>query len=74
MEPLRGLDLKSLLADHGISRRAFLKWASATTAMLMLPPVFERKVAEAAALANRIPVIWIDCQDCAGNSEALLRS
>ena len=23
---------------------------------------------------NRVPVIWLECQDCAGNSEALLRS
>ena len=27
MEPLSGLDLRSLLAERGIGRRAFLQWA-----------------------------------------------
>ncbi|HEY5989398.1 MAG TPA: hydrogenase small subunit, partial [Streptosporangiaceae bacterium] len=74
MEPLSGLNLSGLLAEHGIKRRTFLAWASATTAALMLPPTFEPLVARATALANRIPVLWIECQDCAGNSEAFLRT
>jgi quinone-reactive Ni/Fe-hydrogenase small subunit len=74
MRPLSGLNLKKLLADNGISRRTFLKWVSATTALLMLPPRFEPLVARAAALTNRIPVIWIEAQSCTGNSEALLRA
>ena len=74
MEPLSGIDVKRLLAQHGISRRTFLGWVSATTALLMLPPRFEPLVARAAAVTNRIPVIWIECQSCTGNSEALLRA
>jgi len=74
MEPLSGLNLRRLLAEHGIKRRTFLAWASATTAALMLPPTFEPLVVRAAGLANRIPMLWIECQDCAGNSEAFLRS
>jgi quinone-reactive Ni/Fe-hydrogenase small subunit len=74
MQPLSGLNLKKLLADNGISRRTFLKWVSATTALLMLPPKFEPLVAKAAAVTNRIPVIWIEAQSCTGNSEALLRA
>jgi quinone-reactive Ni/Fe-hydrogenase small subunit len=73
-EPLSGLDLRSLLREHGIGRRAFLQWVSATTAMLTLPPLLEPMVAEAAAVMNRVPVIWIEGQSCRGNSEALLRS
>lgn len=57
-----------------LTRRDFLKWVSATTAMLMLPPQFEPLVAQAAEVMNRVPVIWINIQDCAGNTEALLRS
>jgi len=68
------IDIKEVLEDEGISRRDFLKWASAMTAMLMLPASFTPLVAEAAELMNRLPVIWIELQDCAGNSEALLRS
>jgi quinone-reactive Ni/Fe-hydrogenase small subunit len=74
MQPLSGLNLKKLLADNGISRRTFLKWVSAATALLMLPPRFEPLLARAAAVTNRIPVIWIEAQSCTGNSEALLRA
>ena len=42
--------------------------------MLMLPASFTPLVAEAAEVMNRIPVVWIELSDCAGNSEALLRS
>ena len=68
------ISIKEVLEDEGVSRRDFLKWASAVTAMLMLPSSFTPLVAEAAQLMNRVPVIWIELQDCAGNSEALLRS
>ncbi|MDD5406351.1 MAG: hydrogenase small subunit [Sulfurovaceae bacterium] len=68
------LDLQAALFDEGIDRRDFLKWASATTAMLMLPASFTPLVADAVQVMNRIPVIWIELSDCAGNSEALLRS
>lgn len=68
------LDFESLLEDEGMERRDFMKWVSAATAMLMLPPMFSPLVAEAAELMNRAPVVWLELQDCAGNSEALLRS
>ena len=74
MEPLSGLSLPALLVEHRLSRRNFMMWASAMTAALMLPPMFEKQVAEAASLLNRVPVIWIEGQDCAGNSEAFIRS
>lgn len=72
--PLKPLDVENLLESEGVNRRDFLKWASATTAALMLPASFTPLVAQAATLMNRVPVIWIELQDCAGNSEALLRS
>ena len=68
------MDFRQTIEDEGIDRRDFMKWASATTAMLMLPASFTPLVAEAAVLTNRLPVIWIELSDCAGNSEALLRS
>ncbi len=67
-------DFTESIEEHGLERRDFLKWASATTAMLMLPASFTPLVAEAAVLMNRVPVIWVELSDCAGNSEALLRS
>ena len=67
-------DFMSTVEEEGLERRDFLKWASATTAMLMLPASFTPLVAEAAVMMNRVPVVWIELQDCAGNSEALIRS
>ncbi len=75
LTPLKNrLDFKETIFDEGVNRRDFMKWASATTAMLMLPSVFTPLVAEAAELMNRVPVIWIELSDCAGNTEALIRS
>ncbi|CAB1128570.1 Hydrogenase small subunit [Candidatus Hydrogenisulfobacillus filiaventi] len=58
----------------GYTRRDFLKWTSMLTAAMMLPPVFEPRVARAASLTHRVPVIWINLQDCDGNTESLLRT
>jgi len=74
LTPVNKVSISEILEDEGVSRRDFLKWASAVTAMLMLPSSFTPLVADAAQLMNRVPVIWIELQDCAGNSEALLRS
>ncbi len=74
LEPRNNIDFQEMLSDHGTDRREFMKWASATTAMLMLPPMFTPLIAEATELMTRVPVIWLELQDCAGNSEALIRS
>uniref|UniRef100_UPI0040489131 hydrogenase small subunit n=1 Tax=Aliarcobacter sp. TaxID=2321116 RepID=UPI0040489131 len=73
-EPLKDIDMMDVIESEGVNRRDFMKWVSATTATLMLPPMFAPLVAEATELMNRVPVIWIELQDCAGNTEALLRS
>lgn len=73
-KPLREIDMMEVIETEGVNRRDFMKWVSATTATLMLPPMFAPLVAEATELMNRVPVIWIELQDCAGNTEALLRS
>ena len=73
-KPLRDIDMMEVIETEGVNRRDFMKWVSATTATLMLPPMFAPLVVEATELMNRVPVIWIELQDCAGNTEALLRS
>jgi len=75
LTPLKNrLEVDDLLEGQGINRRDFMKWASAVTGMLMLPASFTPLVADAALLMNRAPVIWIELSDCAGNTEAMLRS
>jgi len=68
------LSIDDMLDTQGVNRRDFMKWASAVTGMLMLPSSFTPLVADAALLMNRAPVIWIELSDCAGNTEAMLRS
>ena len=72
--PVREGSVLDQLRRRGITRRDFLKWATATTALLALPPEFTGRVARAAQLATRVPVVWQELQSCAGNSEALIRS
>jgi hydrogenase small subunit len=62
------------LRRRGVSRRAFLKFCGAMTAVLALPPSFAPRVAAALATAPRLPVIWLEGQDCAGNTEGFLRA
>jgi len=66
--------IKNLLNEGGFGRRDFMKWAGAMTAMLTLPASFTPIVAEAAELADRLPVIWLHMAECTGCSESLIRS
>jgi hydrogenase small subunit len=62
------------LLARGISRRAFLKFSAAMSAALSLPGSYAPRIAAAVASAPRVPVIWLEGQDCAGNTEAFLRA
>ncbi len=66
--------LTEQLENAGISRRSFLQWSAITTAALMLPPVFNSRVARAAEQFSRVPVVWLHFAECTGCSEALLRT
>ena len=59
---------------HGVTRRDFLKWSSIMGTFLMLPPVFGSKIAKAAEMSNRLPVVWLNFAECTGCTEALLRT
>jgi len=67
-------ELHQLLKDRGFSRRDFIKWTSAMTAALMLPPIFRPMVAKAAENFSRLPVVWLHLAECTGCTEAFLRS
>ena len=41
---------------------------------LAMPPAFAHDIVRGLQNAPRIPIIWLEAQDCAGNSEALLRA
>lgn len=63
-----------ILKNYGVSRRDFLKYCTAVGATLSLSPALAPKIAEAIEKDERPPVIWLEFQDCAGDSESLLRA
>ncbi|MEX1173307.1 MAG: hydrogenase small subunit [Chloroflexota bacterium] len=66
--------LQQILMERGVSRRAFLKFSGAMAGVLALPSSYGPRIAMAVASAPRIPVIWLEGQDCAGNTEGFLRA
>jgi hydrogenase small subunit len=67
-------DFEERLARGGISRRQFLKFCGAVVATLALPKRYEPRVAEALTSAVRPPLVWLEFQDCAGDTESFLRA
>jgi len=66
--------LRLALAHKGISRRRFLGFASAMTALLALPAAMTPQIVNALETKKKPVVVWLEFQDCAGNSESMLRS
>jgi len=66
--------IENVIEKAGFSRRDFMKWAGAITAMLSLPSSFTPLVADAVKVVDRLPIIWLHMAECTGCSEALLRS
>ena len=62
------------LHQRGVTRREFLKFCSAITAMLALPPAMASVMAEAISKAQRQSVIWLSFQECTGCTESFTRS
>jgi len=62
------------LQGQSVSRRDFLKFCSMMAGVLALPRSFTPTIAKALEASKRTPVIWLEMQDCAGCTEALLRS
>ena len=65
---------KDKMTELGVSRRDFLKYCTYLSGTLALSPAFTPKIAEAIEADNRPPVIWLNFQDCTGDSESLLRA
>ena len=66
--------IEGAIEEAGFSRRDFMKWAGAVTAMLSLPATFTPLVADAVKVADRLPIVWLHMAECTGCSESLLRS
>jgi hydrogenase small subunit len=62
------------LLRRGLSRRDFMKFCTAMAATLALPSSFVPKIAQALERARKPSLVWLEFQDCAGNTESLLRA
>ncbi len=62
------------IAMHGVSRRSFLKFCGVMAATLAMPSAYAGKIATALAAASRLSVVWLEFQDCTGDSESFLRA
>jgi len=71
---MKELSIEQAVATQGVTRRDFLKFCSMMAGVLVMPRGYSEVIANALAGPKRTPVIWLEFQDCAGNSEALLRS
>ena len=63
-----------LLDRHGVSRRGFIKYCTAMTSLLALPPLAGRAMAEQLRATRRPSVIYLSFQECTGCLESLTRS
>ncbi len=62
------------LTHRGFTRRQFVKLCGAMAAVLALPATERETIVRALETAPRLPVIWLEFQDCTGDSESLLRA
>ena len=71
-------DRRSWLFDelerHGVSRREFLGFCSVMATSLSLPPSLGAKLAAALEKSEKPILVWLEFQDCTGDSEAFLRA
>ncbi|HXY99994.1 MAG TPA: hydrogenase small subunit [Stellaceae bacterium] len=66
--------LSDELEQRGISRRDFLRFCASMAAVLGLPEGAGRAIAAAVENEPKPILIWLEFQDCAGNTESFLRA
>jgi hydrogenase small subunit len=70
----RTSDLQERLAHYGVSRRQFLKFCGLMSATLALPAHYTSRIARALVTSPRPPLVWLEFQDCTGDTESFLRA
>ncbi len=68
------LTVGEMLLKHGISRRSFIKFCTATASAMALPPWMGPAMAEQLRNAPRPSVVYLSFQECTGCLETLTRS
>jgi hydrogenase small subunit len=62
------------LARRGVSRREFLHFCGVMASVLALPRSLVPKIAHAVETGEKPTLVWLEFQDCAGNTESFLRA
>jgi hydrogenase small subunit len=68
------VSLQERLSRHGVTRRQFLKFCGLMTATLALPAHYTGRIAKALLSNPRPPLVWLEFQDCTGDTESFLRA
>jgi hydrogenase small subunit len=68
------VSVQQAATERGVSRRDFLKFCTMMAGVLALPRAYSERIEKVLAAPARLPVIWLEFQDCAGCTEALLRA
>jgi hydrogenase small subunit len=66
--------LRGELARRGVSRRDFLGFCSAMAGLLALPGTAGAEIAKSLGQLKKPTLVWLEFQDCAGNTESFLRA
>jgi hydrogenase small subunit len=62
------------LERRNVSRRKFLRFCATMTGTLALPLSYTPRIVQALEQTTRPALVWLEFQDCAGNSESALRA
>jgi hydrogenase small subunit len=62
------------LQRRGVSRRDFVTFCAGLAGYMALPASSAEQIASALARSKKPTLVWLEFQDCAGNTEAFLRS
>jgi len=60
--------------QRGISRRRFMQFCGTMAATLALPEAYTQTIAAALGQKRKPVLVWLEFQDCAGNTESMLRT
>ncbi len=71
---MMGRSVSQELKDRGISRREFMGFCASMAAVLGLPDAASRAIAAAIEHETKPILVWLEFQDCCGNSESFLRA
>jgi hydrogenase small subunit len=62
------------LQRKGLSRRDFMHFVGSVAGVLGLEAAVIPRIAEALQTQPKLPLVWLEFQDCAGNTESFLRA